>query len=56
LTHPHQEVRLNFARILAEIQGPDCYDKLEQLMIEEDDDLVRQELQLLLVGLKQDNN
>jgi HEAT repeat protein len=51
--HPHQEVRMSFARILVEIEGIDCSAKLEEMISREDDDLVRQELQMMLVGLKQ---
>ncbi len=53
--HPHHEVRLNFARLLAELEGRGCSEKLEQMMRKEEDEFVRQELQMLLVGLKQDD-
>lgn len=55
IEHPHQEVRLNFARIMVELNGLDCSDKLEKMMSSEEDDFVRQELQMMLVGLKQDD-
>ncbi len=53
LKHPHQEVRLDFARILVEMQGIDCSDKLEGMISNEEDDFLRQELQMMLVDLKQ---
>ncbi|PLX99304.1 MAG: hypothetical protein C0623_09520 [Desulfuromonas sp.] len=53
LNHSHQEIRLEAARVLAEIEGPACCNRLEIMMQNEDNDIVRQELQYLLSGLKQ---
>jgi HEAT repeat protein len=53
LGHSHADVRLHFARILAEIEGPECIVELEQMIGEEVDDFVRQELQILMLHLQQ---
>ncbi|PLX72165.1 MAG: hypothetical protein C0615_12680 [Desulfuromonas sp.] len=52
--HPQQEVRLNFARVMAEVKGAACREKVEAMLAEEEDEFVRHELQELLVMLKQE--
>ena len=54
LNHPHHDVRLDAARILAQVQGVECCATLEKMMLDEENDAVRQELHILLSGLKQD--
>jgi len=53
LHHPHSEVRLHFARMLTEFEGAGCLRDLEQLVRDEEDEFVRQELQILIMHLKQ---
>jgi len=53
LKHPHAEVRLQFARLLSQIEGVECVAELEHIMGEETDDHVRQELQILVLHLQQ---
>lgn len=54
VNHTHPDVRLTFARTLADITGFACCEKIEEMMLEEENEFVRQELQTLLVELKQD--
>jgi len=53
LHHPHNEVRLHFARMLTEVEGIGGLSDLEQLVRDEEDDFTRQELQILIMHLKQ---
>jgi hypothetical protein len=53
LHHCHWEVRVNFARALAELQGESCRDLLENRLLVEDQDLVREQFQDLLAALQQ---
>ena len=52
INHRHWEVRLNAARALAALLGPRCVDQLETRLLVEGEDLVRQELQDLLLDLR----
>jgi HEAT repeat protein len=56
LGHPHGEVRLQFAKQLAAVAGTECCDDLEAVAFNEEDEYLRQELQLLLMSLKQDQD
>lgn len=56
LHHPHNEIRLQFARYLVSVDGVACTDELEELLLNEEDEFVRQELQLLFLSLKQDQD
>jgi len=53
LHHPHTEVRLHFARMLADTEGGECLPELERLVEDEEDEYLRQELQVLVMHLKQ---
>lgn len=52
LNHRHWEVRLNCARAMAGLLGPACAGLLENRLLIEGEDLVRQELQGLLLDLR----
>lgn len=52
LNHRHWEVRLNAARAMAALLGPACAGLLESRLLVEGEDLVRQELQDLLLDLR----
>ncbi len=54
LQNPHSEVRLQFARQLIAIEGPDCVKELEEAALNEEDEFVRHELQQMFLTLKQD--
>lgn len=54
LQHPHSEIRLQFARQLVAVEGTTCADELENAILNEADEFVRQELQLLFLTMKQD--
>lgn len=56
LQHPHSEIRLQFARQLVTVEGADCAKELENAILNEEDELVRQELQLLFLTIKQDQD
>ena len=53
LHHHHWEVRINFARALAELQGEGCFSLVESRLLVEDQNLVREQLQDLLTQLRQ---
>lgn len=52
LNHRHWEVRLNVARAMAALLGAGCVARLEARLLVEGEDLVRQELQDLLLDLR----
>ncbi len=56
LHHDHGEIRLQFAQQLIVAEGPDCCPELESAIFNEEDEFVRQELQLLVLTLKQDQD
>ncbi|MBE0500594.1 MAG: HEAT repeat domain-containing protein [Desulfuromonadales bacterium] len=54
LHHKHGEIRLQFAQRLAAVEKGGCCMELEEAISVEADEFVRQELQLLVMSLKQD--
>ena len=56
LQHPHSEIRLQFARQLIAVEGATCAKELESAILKEEDEFVRQELQLLFLTMKQDQD
>jgi HEAT repeat protein len=56
LKYPHGEVRLQFAKQLVASEGESCCAELENAVLNENDEFVRQELQLLVLTLKQDQD
>ena len=56
LQNLHSEVRLQFARQLIAVEGQKCVKELEDAILNEEDEFVRQELQLLFMSFKQDQD
>lgn len=51
LNHPNWEVRSNFVRLIAELEGPLAYSRLEARFLVEDEDLVREQIRQVLCDL-----
>lgn len=53
LDHPHWEVRSTFVRTMAELEGAGCLRHLEDRLLVEGEELVRQQIRDLVVHLRQ---
>lgn len=52
LDHPHWEVRSTFVRTMAELEGSACLRHLEDRLLVEGEELVRQQIRDLIAGLR----
>jgi HEAT repeat protein len=54
LDHPYWEVRSSFVRTMAELEGSACLRHLEDRLLVEGEELVRQQIRDLVAGLRQE--